>query len=153
MKKSGMMLLILTVIFTLAIPAWCIPSDYQTSFQVSASKNPRGRSYYWKTVNNVTASGNTTIVAAVSGQHIKVVAWYLSSNNDVQVKFQTGTTDIQGSNLWSLTLNSNVGQPPIYHYGWPVIYMETEAGEDLNVNLSGAAASGVNVTVCYYTEE
>lgn len=124
----------------------------QTSFPVSASVSGKSRTYLWYT-GAVTASGNTQLVAAVSGKKIKVVAYELSSNNDVNIKFQSAINDIYGSTLWSATLNWGVSKDLVIINGWPVVRMETNAGEALNLNLSAAAASGVSVSVLYCTEE
>ncbi|MDD5722702.1 MAG: hypothetical protein PHY29_03055 [Syntrophales bacterium] len=111
-----------------------------------------GRTYYWATVNAVTSSGNTEVVAAVTGKRIKVVSYELSSNDDVQIKFQSATNDIHGSTLWSSTLNWGTRTDFTSEGGYVVVRMQTNEAEALNINLSGAAATGVNVSVLYYSE-
>lgn len=85
----------------------------------------------------VSSSGNNTIVAAVTGKRIRVLAYTLIANGTVNAKFQSGAggTDITG--LKYLVANSGLvcqqGQD-----GW----MQTAPGELLNLNLSGAVAVG-----------
>ena len=96
------------------------------------------------------ASGNTAVVAAVSGKKIKVIAYELIASGDVNVKFQSAANEMDGSTLWYLTLNSGVTKPVTVINNQPIVYMQTNAGEALNVNLSTAQA--VSGSVLYYVE-
>jgi len=92
-------------------------------------------------------SGNTELVAAVTGKRIKVV-WVLMTNagaSNVSVKFQSATTDITLVH----ELASEGG-------GWsmnflPGFYCQTVVGQALNVNLSGNVQ--VDVEVGYVLED
>lgn len=83
------------------------------------------------------ASGATTVVAAVTGKKIRVLSFVLSANAALNVKFQShgGPTDITG--LLYLTDKSGIGASfsPAGHF-------ETVAGEALDINLSAAVAVG-----------
>lgn len=83
------------------------------------------------------ASGNTTIVAAVTSRIIRVYSVTLISAGSVIVKFQDGTggTDLTGP----LTLSTSTGFAP----GWnPVGHFQTSSGTLLNINLSAAIQVG-----------
>ncbi len=149
MKKTVVIIAVALAFAFVTVTIFAATSE--TSFPINASTSGQGRTYYWYT-GSVTASGNTQLVAAVTGKRVKVVAYELSSNNDVNIKFQSATSDIYGSTLWSSTLNWGVSKDLHIINGWPVVRMETNAGEALNLNLSGAAASGVSVSVLYFTE-
>lgn len=151
MKKTILVTTLILLAFVL-LTVSVFAATAQTSFPVSASVSGKSRMYSWYT-GTVTASGNTQLVAAVTGKKIRVVAYELSSQNDVNVKFQSAANDIYGSTLWSSTLNWGVSKDLAVINGWPVVRMETNVGEALNLNLSAAAASGVSVSVLYFTEE
>ena len=79
-----------------------------------------------------TASGDTTIVAAVTGKKLRVLVWCLTAANGVNeaVKFRTATTDITG--IISLSSDSVAGAfSPVGHF-------ETVAAELLAINNASA---------------
>lgn len=85
------------------------------------------------------ASGNTSVVAAVTGKKIRVISVWVVANAAVNVKFQSATTDKTG--LAYLAVNGGFVLPfsPVGHF-------ETASGEALNINLSAAVAVGGSVT-------
>lgn len=87
------------------------------------------------------SSGNNTVVAAVSGKKIRVLAVQLISSGTVNAKWQTaaGGTDLTG--LAYLVANAGYVLP--FN---PVGWFETAAGALLNLNLSAAIAVGGSVT-------
>jgi len=79
------------------------------------------------------ASGNTSVVALVSGKKIRVLRASFVANGSVNVKFQSNTTDVTG--LWYMTQFASGGG------GYcPVGLFETASGEELNINLSASVA-------------
>ena len=82
-----------------------------------------------------TASGNTAVVAAVSGQVIRVLSGIVTSDSSVNIKFQSNTSDISGVHY----VSSRGGFSIDYN---PMGLIETAAGEARNINLS---AGSVNV--------
>jgi|WetSurMetagenome_2_1015567.scaffolds.fasta_scaffold1305328_2 hypothetical protein len=81
------------------------------------------------------ASGNTSVVAAVAGTKIRVIAYNYMANGTVNVKFQSATTDKTGLSY----LIANTGKVcPFNPAGW----FETAVGEALNINLSASIAVG-----------
>jgi hypothetical protein len=114
-----------------------------------ASSNETGTVYSGTTalvpkfaVISASASGNTPVVAAVSGKKIRVLRWSVSANGAVNVKFQRGTTDVTG--LYYLAQYASIGG------GYcPVGHFETAVTEALNINLSANVAVG---GVCTYIE-
>lgn len=85
----------------------------------------------------LSASGNTTVVAAVTSKKIRVLALAFIANGTVNVKFQTGAggTDLTG--LFYLVANTGAALP-FNPAGW----FETGSGVLLNANLSAAIAIG-----------
>lgn len=83
------------------------------------------------------ASGNNTLLAAVTSKKIRVLALYLVSNGTVNVKFQSGAggTDLTG--LAYLVVNTGFVLP--FN---PVGWFETASNTLLNANLSAAIAVG-----------
>ena len=88
-------------------------------------------------VITASTSGNNTLVAAVVGKKIRVLAVWLTSNGTVNAKFQSGAggTDITG--LAYLVVNT--GFALAYN---PVGWFETGSNTLLNLNLSAAIAVG-----------
>ena len=79
------------------------------------------------------ASGNTSVLALVSGKKIRVLRASFVANGSVNVKFQSNTTDVTG--LWYMTQFASGGG------GYcPVGLFETASGEALNINLSASVA-------------
>lgn len=87
------------------------------------------------------STGNNTVVAAVTGKKIRVLAVNFSASAAVNVKFQSGAggTDITG--LYYLAANGGFVLP--YN---PLGWFETAAASLLNLNLSGDVAVGGSVT-------
>lgn len=85
------------------------------------------------------SSGANAIVAAVTGKKIRVLAYTLLANADVNAKWQSASTDKSGL----LYLAAKGGASPAY---CPTGLFETAAAEALNLNLSGAVAVGGHVT-------
>lgn len=81
-------------------------------------------------------SGDTQVVADVSTKKIRVLAGQFTGNGAVNVKFRSNTTDKTG-----LTYIGAAGQGSIIPFV-PVGNFETNAGEALNINLSGNVAVG-----------
>jgi len=107
------------------------PSTYQ--LEVSPIS---GTAKYAKIV--ATGSGDTEVVAAVTGKKIRVIAVSLVATTATAIKFRSATTDITGSmgfaNNGGLTQESVTG------------LFETVAGAALNINSSAAVVVGGFVT-------
>lgn len=88
---------------------------------------------------STSASGDTTVVAAVTGKRIKVVDYVLTRASAVNMKWRSGMTDITG-----LLYN---GAAPGFN---PVGHFRTAVGELLAINLSAAVGVGGHIT---YVEE
>jgi hypothetical protein len=89
-------------------------------------------------------SGDTAVVAAVSGKKIRVKAWSVTNGAaSVQnVKWRSGTTDLTGlfySTAIGLIAGQDLAGGPA---GQQEFYFETAAGAALNLNLSAATAVG-----------
>jgi hypothetical protein len=87
------------------------------------------------------ASGATTVVAAVTSKKIRVLSYVLVANAAVNTKFQSHVTPTDLTGLEYLGSNGGVsaGFSPAGHF-------ETVAGEALDINLSGAVAVGGHLT-------
>lgn len=84
------------------------------------------------------ASGNNTIVAAVTSKKIRVLAYNFIGNGAVNAKFKTAAA---GADLTGLKYIAAAGGgicAPFNPLGW----FETVAGDLLNLNLSAAVAVG-----------
>ena len=96
---------------------------------------------------NATGSGNTELVAAVSGSKIRVIGLVVTNRDSstVNVKFQSAANDMVGSTAHMLAADGGgwalTAQPGAHLF-------ETTAGEALNINLGGI--SDVAVDVSYY---
>ena len=86
----------------------------------------------------VSSSGANQIVAASAGNKIRVVAYNYMANGTVNVKWQSAANDKTG--LAYLVVNTGKVVPFC-----PVGWFETNSGEALNLNLSGAVAVGGEV--------
>lgn len=89
---------------------------------------------------DATGAGNTAIVAAVTGKKIRVLAVAAHALTAVTIHFESSTTQISADVAAGATGGyvRPMGQLP---YGW----FETAAGEALNVNLSSAVATGIDL--------
>ena len=83
---------------------------------------------------NATASGDTQVVAAVSGRSIVVVAYAVVASATVNIRFRSGTTDITGS----MRVVEGGGIAHAYDGG----LFQTAVGQALNINLSANATVG-----------
>lgn len=84
------------------------------------------------------ASGDTTIVAAVPDKRIILLAYNYMANGAVNVKWRSNTTDLTGLAY----LVANGGKVcPFANTGWAI----TALGEALVINLSAAIAVGGEV--------
>lgn len=93
-------------------------------------------------------SGNNTIVAAVTGKKIKVVAATLVVAGAVNVRFES---DADGTALTGIMQFGAAGEGFVWGPAFPGYHwIETAEGELLNLELSGAVyADGI---VLYYEE-
>ena len=83
---------------------------------------------------NATNSGNTQVVGAVSGKRIRVIAFAVIASATVNIKFQSGTSDITGS----MRVVEGGGIAHAYDGG----LFQTAVGQALNINLSANATVG-----------
>lgn len=89
----------------------------------------------------VSSSGDNTIVSAVSGKRIFLLAYNIMSNGIVNAKWKSGaSTDLTG-----LTYMDAAGKGKVCPYN-PKAWCKTAAGEALVLNLSGAVAVGGEIT-------
>lgn len=82
-------------------------------------------------------SGDNEIVAAVSGHAIEVWGFVLSPSAAVNMKWRSATTDKTGLMYHTAVSITTVVAPPGSHP-----YFSTAVGAALNLNLSGATATG-----------
>ena len=87
------------------------------------------------------SSGANTLVAAVAGRKIRVLAYSINGASAVNAKFQSSTT----SDLTKLHYMANSQGPYVFPYN-PHGWFETVAGELLNLDLSGAVVTSVLLT-------
>ena len=90
-----------------------------------------------RAVISASSSGVNALISAVAGKKIRVLSLVLMANAAVNVKFQSHTTPTDLTGLFYLAANGgfSVGFSPLGHF-------ETVAGEQLDINLSGAVAVG-----------
>ena len=89
-------------------------------------------------VANPSASGQSAVLAAVSGAVIRVLGLAVVATAANAVKFQSASTDISAT----FPLGANGGLVlPFNEHGW----FETNLGEALNINMTVATATGVHV--------
>lgn len=87
---------------------------------------------------NTSTLGSTTILAAAPGQSIRVIGILLVSTIANSVKFQSNSTDISAT----FPLGANGGLVAAFNeHGW----FQTAPGEALNINLSVATATGIQI--------
>src|SRR6185369_14513429 len=86
-------------------------------------------------ISAATSGAGNTLVAAVAGAKIRVMAYDLVARGAVNAKFQSGgTTDLTGTYTFAAAGAGKVN--PFNHMGW----FETAAGEALTLSLSGATS-------------
>ncbi len=92
---------------------------------------------------DATASGNTQLVAAVTGKKIVVVSYLVTNEGSatIKVNFQSATTELTGSHMLATDGGGHARNESSRGY------YETVAGEALNFNLS--ATGTVAVTIEY----
>lgn len=90
---------------------------------------------------SASASGVTTIVAAVAGKRIIVLRWSLSASGNVNVNLQSHTTTATATGLHYLTQYGSAGGAYC-----PAGIFATASGEALDINLSAAVAVGGELT-------
>jgi hypothetical protein len=84
------------------------------------------------------SSGANSLIAAVARAKYRVLSVAIVATTAVSVKFQSGSTDITGT----FPLGANGGLVlPFNEHGW----FETNVNEALNLNLSGAVSTGVQI--------
>lgn len=84
------------------------------------------------------SSGATQLIAAVAGKKFRVLSLVMITTSANSVKFQSASTDITG--LFPLGANGGFTLP-FNEHGW----FETAAGEALNINMSAASSTGVQL--------
>lgn len=88
---------------------------------------------------NATASGATQVVAAQgAGVKIRVLSVFAVATTAVTIKFQSAATDISAG----FPVGATSGFAVVNQHG----LFQTAANEALNINLSAAVATGVQVT-------
>lgn len=113
--------------------------DWQTQ-NVPAPPSPATSTYITAAIA-VSASGASTIVAAVTAKQIVVMALNLIASAAVNVKAQSHTTPTDLTGLWYLAANGGIVLP-FNSGGW----FATKSGEALDLNLSGAVPCGGSIT-------
>lgn len=83
------------------------------------------------------AAGDTTVVSAISGKRIVVLACILVADGAAAVRFESGTGGTALTGLMTLTASSGFTLP-FNEAGW----CQTAAGSLLNLKSTGAGASG-----------
>lgn len=83
------------------------------------------------------ASGQTQLVAGQAGRTIRVHAFFLVAASAVTAKFQSGSTDLTGA-MSMITGTPLQAQPAPLQVSARGAHFETNAGDDLNLNLGGA---------------
>lgn len=89
---------------------------------------------------SASSSGNNALVAAVTSKKIRVLAYSLVPNGAVNARFQTDGGGTPG-NLTGLKYMGAAGNGIVQGFN-PIGWFETDAGESLDLNLSGAVAVG-----------
>ncbi len=82
--------------------------------------------------------GGNAIVAGVAGKKYRVLSVVVVTTAANSIKFQSASTDISAT--FPLAANGGLVLP-FNEHGW----FETAAGEALNINLSAATSTGVQV--------
>lgn len=91
-----------------------------------------------------TGSGNTAVIPASAGSHIRVYAYLVVGASAVNVKFTSNGTDLTG--LIPISITPDYVAMPFNEGGW---FMTTERGQGVNINLSGAVVTGGHITYGY----
>lgn len=94
---------------------------------------------------DASASGDNSIVAAVTGRRIRVVGYTIIASGAVTAKWRSASTDISGG----MALAANGGAAPavsVISPGGLFGVLQTEPGEALNLNLGAAVSVGGHLT-------
>ncbi len=89
---------------------------------------------------NTAGSGDTVIVAAVTGKRIRVINYVLTAAGVVSVTFRSGTTALTGA--MPLAANGGISVAGAQ----PGFWLQTAAGEALNLSLSAAVQVSGHIT-------
>jgi hypothetical protein len=89
-------------------------------------------------------SGNNTLVAAVTGKKIRVLAYTLISDSNVDVRFEDGAGGTALTGQMEVGTSSDSGGLVVPYC--PVGHFETSAGTLLNLELSGAVQTSGHLT-------
>lgn len=95
---------------------------------------PKGVEPKYAVIDDAT-SGNNTLVAAVSGKQIRVLAIFMIAAGDVVARFESDADGTALTGQMDLTTNSGFVLP--FN---PVGWFQTDAGELLNLELDGAVS-------------
>lgn len=87
------------------------------------------------------SSGDNSLVAAVTGRRIRVLAFSLHFSGTVDAKFQSASTDLTGLFYGTAGVQAQGAYSEVGLF-------ETAAGEALELNLSAATAVGGYVVYC-----
>lgn len=93
---------------------------------------------------DISASGDTTIVAAVDGVKIRVITYIVASDTNTKFKFKSASTDLTGPmsvGAYSNIFNGNTDLIP----GGLIGVLETQPGEALVLSSTVAAAIGGHI--------
>lgn len=91
------------------------------------------------------SSGDNTVVPAVAGKRIRVIAGHLSFSGNVNAKWKSGaSTDLTGLYYGAAATQVPLAATP-EGVGGMRFHFETAQGEALVLNLSGATAVGGHV--------
>lgn len=142
----------MNAIGTVADPAVLVPAQDATAIALLKGllqqfTTPVGITIQ-RAVISASTSGDNTLVAAVTGKKIKVLAVILVVSGDVDVRFESGAGGSALTGIISLAQDGNGFILPSTLPGFH--WFETAAGELLNLELSDA----VQVSGCllYYSE-
>ena len=94
---------------------------------------------------SASASGDTTILPAITGKRYKILAYILSSSGTNNIVWKSGTTALSGS------MNMIAGGNIAIHLGdqWPsggLPVLTTELGDAFIINLSASNIVGGHIT-------
>ena len=95
---------------------------------------------------DINSSGQNIIIAANATKKIKLLSYTFVSDGAVNIKFQSGNTDLTGAMNFTSNggISSPIGNPGS---GW---LMETAVNQSLNINLS--AAIGLRGHISFFME-
>lgn len=126
-------------------PNLTTPLNVQSAHVVGVVYDSSGNQHAVTTVNFSGITATTTLVSAVGGQSVRVLAAKYSVNGTVNVQFQSHTTTTNNTGLDYFVANqgSNLSWNPGFH-------MSTTSGEALDISLSASVATSGYVTYAQY---